>query len=532
MLTDGQKAISLTGTEGWNYFTNAPKTTQEEQYAMVAAAFRAYNLKANTVSSIPFVLYKGKEVYDISSKWENKVGFMPNPSELLRLDTLSLIATNSAYNLRTTDALGYKTRGMYHAVAYSFSCFTDPITGVLDYIERHIGTQIERYTPDDKRLVRIWKLDHTTEVLPSRNTEAQAIMSAAGQVYYADMWISHFYARGGIPPTLIAMKGMMSPEKKAEEEMTWTEWLRQLGPKFTNRIARIFNADAMDVKQLGSSITDLKNNEIYKQALENISLGIGIPISRLLSNSANYATAQQDDAGWYRDDIIPFCNFLAYEYNRQVFEPMGLRMEFTPEVLDPEQEDETQRAQAFSTYGDTFTKYPTYGLWRGMALTLGLEISDELDKAAQEYYADKEKQAEQVQEQTQPNAQTPVETPQEDAEDTAPEDTEEDDTEDMPAKWIPTIEQLSEIKTWQTFALRKFKKGQPLDFPFEVRTLPADFADSVKVALLSATAEEAIKAAFTLSGYVAENKTDPISDIKALAESINLLARTKEAVKA
>src|SRR5574342_42486 len=209
IYTDGEKAVSLTGEEGWTYFSKPANTNEIEQYARVAAAFRAYNLKANTIGNMPFILYRGEEEFDTSSTWENKVGFLPNPSELFRLVVLSLIATNTAYNLRTADVFGRKTKGLYHAVSYSFLPYTNPVTGELDYIERSIGATLERYTPDDKRLVRLWRLDHTTEVLPSPNTEARAIMNAAGQVFYADSWIQNFYRRGGVAPTVIMMKGMV-----------------------------------------------------------------------------------------------------------------------------------------------------------------------------------------------------------------------------------------------------------------------------------------------------------------------------------
>jgi 2'-5' RNA ligase len=394
IMTDGAKSISLTSKEGWTYFNQFPSSTQLEQYAKVAASFRAYNLIANTVSNMPFVLLDKKgEEYDTSAHWENKCGFLPNPKELLRLDTLSLISTNSAYNIRTKDVLGRKTKGLYHAVASAFIPFTNPLTGQLDYIERLIGSQIERYAPDDPRLVRLWRLDHTTEVLPSKNTEAQAVMSSAGQVYYADLWIEHFYKRGGIPPTLIAMKGLVFGDKKEDEEKSWTDWLKGLG-RFTNRIARIFNAETMDVKQMGSTVADLKNNEVYRQALENIGIGHGIPISKLLANAANYATAQQDVASWFTDDIIPRCEWIAYEYNWQVWEPLGLRMEFRPETLDPEQEDETSRASAVSTFIDFFTKCPTYEIFIGTCSTFGYELSEDLVKAAEEYYAEKERNKE------------------------------------------------------------------------------------------------------------------------------------------
>jgi phage portal protein BeeE len=509
IMTDGLKAVSLTGEEGWSYLNQLPKTTQLEQYATVAAVFRAFNLKANTVSNMPFTLYKGDEEYDTSATWENLVGFMPNPSELFRLVTLSIIATNAAYNLRTKDALGYKTKGLYHAISYSFTPWVNPMTAQLDYIERNIGAKIERYQPDDPALIRLWRLDHTTEVLPSQNTEARAIASSAGQVFYADHWIKHFYESGGIAPTMIAMKGLVMKDKIEEEEKSWTNWLKQVG-KYIGRQAKVYNAEALEVKQLGSSVVDLKNNDVYRQALENIAMGTGIPLSLLLSNSANMATANVEKSTWYSSDIIPFCNWLAYEYNRQVFVPLGLRLEFTPESMDETQEEKLSPKEMI----DVIAASPTADICLETFNTLGIEITDGLEAAIEKYFADKTKQPE--------PPVVPVATPAQ------PEPIDEPMPEPIPAKWIPSIDELQEMRVWREVALRKLKKADSLDFVYEPHFggLPANVQTVIIERLPQATSADEVKAVFDID-VPAEPKVDAI---KMLADKLDkiLAAATHE----
>src|SRR5690349_14134941 len=107
ILTDGKKAADILSDDPnvWTQLGTPYRTDNDTYYAKVSAAFRAYNLKANIVSSMPFALLKGKDEFDSSATWENKVGFLPNPQELFRLATLSYIATNTIYNVRTSDAL-------------------------------------------------------------------------------------------------------------------------------------------------------------------------------------------------------------------------------------------------------------------------------------------------------------------------------------------------------------------------------------------------------------------------------------------
>src|SRR5690349_6572974 len=111
IYTDGQKAVSLTGTEGWTYFSGEPMRDSDKLYSMVSAAYRAFNITADTVSSIPFVLLdKSGNEFDNSATWEHKVGFMPYPSEILRLNVLAYIATHTVYVLRGMSATMDVTR--------------------------------------------------------------------------------------------------------------------------------------------------------------------------------------------------------------------------------------------------------------------------------------------------------------------------------------------------------------------------------------------------------------------------------------
>lgn len=510
IYTDGGNAKAINpwavdqNPEAWVWYSGQPQKIQDEYYAKVAAMYRAHQLKANTVSSIPFVLLtkRGKE-YDTSAHWENKVGFLPNPQELLRLNVLSYMATNTIYNLRTTDRVGYKTRGLYHAVPYAFTPVLNDQRTDVRHIERAVGTRTEIYKyPKDSRLVRMWRLDHSTELLPSPHTESQAIASAAEIIYHADYWVGNFFRRGGIKPTLIGMKGLVDSTTKETQEQSWSNWLRGVG-RWGRNIARIFNAENIDPRTIGAGVDDMKDNNIYRQAIENIAMGTGMPLSLLLANSANYATAKEEKATWYDSEIIPFVNWMAYEYNTQVFEPLGLFLEFRPETVDTKQEDETERASAINSFMDFLAKCPTYEIFIGTAETFGYELSDGLIQATDKYYKDKQANAAIVAEQTQPK----------------------EEPEEMPAKWIPSLDELEEMRVWREVALRRHKKGESLDFDYLPHHggLPEDVTKSIRAGLVIATNADEIKAVFeSVKGELLT--AEPSEEIKQLAEALNRVA--------
>jgi hypothetical protein len=568
-VTKGVNLLTSNDPDVWSGLQQMSGKERDVYYARVAAAFRAFNLKANTVGNMPFALYKNApagdperktnikavdemaedEEVDNSANWQNVVKFLPNPSELLRLATLSYMATNTIYNLKTGDVAGRQVRGLRHAISDSFYPWANATGTALDYIERHVGSIIERYGVDGKpltpgvksQLVYMWRLDHTTELLPSPNTEALAIMEAAGVVYYKNFWIKHFYQRGGIKPTLIAMQGLIDKDAKEKKEEEWSRWLLGLGKKAFANVARIFNAEKMDVRPIGDGVGDMKDNTIHQDALSDIAMGTGMPLSLLMANSANYATAKEEKSTWYENDIIPLCNWIAYEYNRQVFNPLGLRLEFHPETLDPQQEDETERAQAMMQYAGVLEKVQSKEIFMGLSTLMGLEVPPELEEALDAHFAEKERKEKEMQAQMQQSGYTvgpdgkplPAQAQPKDGKEEPK--GKEDDKEKKPMPpmrkvWIPTAPEAEEMRVWYEVAQRKLKRAESLDFEYTPHHggVPVEVADSIRARLLTATTADDVRQAFVLEETVTpapEYKSDVTpSDILVLAAAINKLA--------
>jgi DNA recombination-dependent growth factor C len=85
--------------------SNAPQSELDAMFYKVAASFRAVNKRAIAAANVPFQIKRGKRVIDDSTSWENKVGFLLKPKDLIRRISLSLTFTNKAYLLRGKDVL-------------------------------------------------------------------------------------------------------------------------------------------------------------------------------------------------------------------------------------------------------------------------------------------------------------------------------------------------------------------------------------------------------------------------------------------
>ena len=148
----------------WDWTTGEPES-DVDLYSTVAAVFRAVNLTANATSALPFQLRRGDEVVDDSQDWTNYVGFMPNPRELIRLWRMSLSMTNKAYGFVEQTKRGKNIR----YIAPSTITPKVDASGVTGF-KRTIGSGSTEYPLSAKRIIYMWRMDHTTELLPSPNT--------------------------------------------------------------------------------------------------------------------------------------------------------------------------------------------------------------------------------------------------------------------------------------------------------------------------------------------------------------------------
>jgi hypothetical protein len=508
-MTDGVKSIDLPQfpNEAWTFYGEADDDGKEDFYATVAAVFRATNLTASATANIPFALVdKSGKDYDVSTEWENKVLFMPKPKELIRLWRLSLIMTNEAYGFMERRRITGKNL-RYIVPSTITPKFDKENSNDLLGFTRTINNGSTYYPLDKKNpIFWMWRMDHTTELLPAKATEFQAMCAAAGILYYSDHFVNAFFKRGGIKPTMLVLKGMTTKENIDKIESVWDKIIKG-GYKYLGKIFQGVDTNGgLEAQTIGEGVDTLKDETLTKAKIEDVAMSIGMPLSLLLANSANYATALVEYKEWYENSLTPWCDFMAEEMNDKLFKPLGLRFEFRPEMTDPGQEDEVARARAYSTYVSAGIKPSVAAQVIGMELPEGIEY-ESLDEMQEE----KRQQAIELMQQKQSSSDNGKEKPDEQVQGQR--------QKEKVGKFIPNLDQLHELETWRKFAFRKFKKGESLDFPFEVKTLPEEVSEDIKLQLLESTDEEGIKAAFTLDDIQFEPMQD--TAILKLADAIN-----------
>jgi hypothetical protein len=511
IFTDGAKSVNIPvdfdSDFGWEVAGDMGKVEDAELYAKVAAVYRAAHINADALASLPFALVtESGEDYDTSEKWQNKIGFLPNPRKLLRLWRLSLFATNSAYGYiddKRKPGMG-KVRELRYIVPTSIEIDADE-NGISKFIRR-IGGQTKDWKPDDPRLVYLHRLDWDTELLPSENTEFKACLNSVRIMYNADYFVSKFFERQGIKPTFVFVKGVPKPDDKKRLENFVDRLMRGL----TRTVGKVFNAESVEVKQIGSGVDDLKDNAQYRQAIENVAMATGIPLSLLLANSANMATAQQEYASWFRDSVTPWAEFIADEWNACMFTRLGLKIEFRPEASEPGQEEEVRRAEAANKY---YAMLSAAGHAQPLKLAFqitGVDLPPDVDIDSLDVKPEPEPAPVVVAAEEQPEA--------------------EPEQQPAPAvRFLPTFEQFEELKLWRDKAFRALKQDKPQPLEFECTEVPADFAADIRVKLAGVKGERDIRAAFEFEQVTPAPGSD---EIKMLADALNRLAERPVEVKA
>ena len=380
---DGKKSIELTQypDEAWEWLTGKPDSGEsgiKEYYKAIPWLFRGVGLRADAVSKMPFAIYRGESEVDNSKDYTNAVGFMPDPVHTLKLLEMSLSLIGSAYLFNVRN----------NAVTLDLK-YLNPLT-ITPVIDEKLGlTGFERMLTqkvlyDIEDIIYFWLEDPYTEIGEPDTSPAKAALMASGVLANMDEFVASFFKRGAIKATVLGVPAGTPQGARDELQTWWNKAISGIGNAFS---AKVINADAIQATTIGEGVKELNDTELTKEKREDIATALGVPQTKLFANAANYATAKQDDLGFYSETIVPECQFMEGILNTQVFEPAGHKLQFLPETLDVFQEDENQRAQAFAHLAPHL---PIDVVLR----ILGFELTDEDWLAIENEKVEKEERAE------------------------------------------------------------------------------------------------------------------------------------------
>jgi hypothetical protein len=491
----GLKGIDLPQypDEAWDWISNAPET-ETALYNSVAFMYRAVQLTAGAVADMPFAIVSeasGEDV-DVSTEWKNKLGFMPNPNRLMQLLEMSIIMYGKGYLFRERNKV--RTLGLRYISPSTVEPRIDGVNGLIGF-RRAFGPSILDLEPQD--LLYFWEPDPRVELGPPMSWRFTAMLDAAGLLKWYDYFVTEFAKRGGVLPTMLMVKGIPSVNERDRMENYWDKFM-----KGAFRVAgKIFNAEVLSVATVGEGPKEIGEGALTERKREDIAVAAGIPLDMLLSNAANYATANVSRKNWITQTVLPDCHFIAGVFNAQLLGPLGMRMEYRPETLNEFQEEEAQRAGAWKLYVDGGMKKDIAAQVVGIEPPPGVEFDDMF--------------TEEPEDETPPAApaQPAPEPPMPDMEE--PEDEPNEDTTPMMG-----AKGWKDLETWRRLAMKAAKNGKPADFVFTTTEIPPQVYQTIAGGLQAAHDVVTVAQVFDkVTSGQAEPKQD---EIKALLEGIKL----------
>jgi HK97 family phage portal protein len=335
------KNLSLTDPQAWadvlGWEVNKGDLTAPLAASAVGWVYRCIHIRAGAVASLPWAIYRGDEkIIDqdetsLALPWADDLGTM------LYLTESALCIYGYAYWRKVIN----RGRSISELRWWSPETTTpvwDAALGLVAF-DRRVNNRLARYPKDEIVYFRIPSAAHETE--PGTSPVAAAL-DDAGILYNVNQFASSFFKRGAIKATLLTVEGDPLQSERERLKSWWRRAFEGIGNAWSTEVI----SAAVKPVIIGEGIAELGNTELTQERREGISTAMGVPHSLVMSNAANFATAQSDTQGFYDWTIRPQARILANVLNRQLFAPLGLQFRFDIESLSIYQEDEEQRSGA------------------------------------------------------------------------------------------------------------------------------------------------------------------------------------------
>ncbi len=526
-ISEGVKSINFDifgGIDGFLSMTSGgggDDIVQAQQLRRVVPWLaKAVDMTANAVSALPFdILRENGEPYDTSADWKNKTGGLESPESLFYLLASSLCFGRAYLIPQLT------SRAIVELQYCAPQTVREEINrDGLKWFDRTTDKgAVSRYYPIESELdpamVYFWLPDSDVEIGPALTHPAGNALLSARLLFNMDGTIATYAERGFIPPTVLGAKGMPGAAEREKAERWWDRFFRGK----TDIAAKIINTEALSVVKVGAGMEDIRGAypELTKQMIENIATAFGIPSGLFMSDMAFATEIKHLIKVWYTTSaFVKIYKSIERGFNEQVLKAWGLRLVFNPNAIDAMQEEEMERATAFSTYVNAGVRPSVAAEMLGIELPEGMEYEElDADLLAKQEQEQKLAEAQAARFQPQPKEEEPDEEQEELTEDEPAEERVREERKVADPLTL-SAEQIKELNLWRQIAERNWRKGKGTCTDFEVKTLPADMAEDIRERLRYVTGKEDIGQAFEVTGTPVAHDIN-VEALKMVAEAIN-----------
>lgn len=325
---NGIKAVNINNLpeEAWQVVAGEgaedDSQTVMNAYKYVPFFRRCVDLRASAVSRMPRDIMRGGEAIN-----ENDIPALADLNKLLFQIESALVLYAYAYLYKFQNRL-QNDIGLRWLAPRSVSPIYDTTNdGRLTGFRRKLKNSTLDIPADE--IVYFWTPTIDTEVGPGHSV-GLAALRGANVLEGTTLFSKSFFERGAVYPMLLSVDGSPSREEMDKLEAWWKRLTRGVKDAWNTVAVRA----SVTPKIIGPPIKDMEMRGLTETQRENIATALGVPHSLVLSNAANYATAQQDTFNFYDFTIVPQCDLIAETINNQYLNDLGLELVFQPKRLE------------------------------------------------------------------------------------------------------------------------------------------------------------------------------------------------------
>jgi HK97 family phage portal protein len=339
----GYKAITLSDFDNWLDAQISGRGDATDAFKAVAWAYRCVNLRANAVSTMPFVVTRQGTDDEVDSPWPM--------TRLLWKTEAALAIWGAFYWLKRSNRVVLRELQWLNPLTMTVEYDENGITGFV----QKVGATRRTFTPAQIVYGNLFAPD---DDLGPGVAPLQVALEAAGIAKNINGWAAQFFEHGAIPTVLLHTDSTLPRGESERIEGSWNKMVSGL----RNAWKAVVLQGGLKPEVITPPVNTLALPELQAGVRAQIATAMGIP-QTMLEDAANYATAVEHKQSFILDTIAPECELIQEFANQQLFNQYGLELQFRPQELDILQEDEEQRAGSLASL-----------VASGMPLKLALEV--------------------------------------------------------------------------------------------------------------------------------------------------------------
>jgi HK97 family phage portal protein len=343
------KSIPLSGLQDDFFAAAGPRDdgtiSPQLAYAGVPFVYRAVNLRAYALASLPFSLARnGRELDKEGDEYLTLANQIKN--WLFALEA-NLCIFGAAYLLIEKNKYGQNPTPR-PVLPTTITPMYDMPSGELAYFERVTNGVSMRVELED--MLHFWLHSFQHENAPG-TSPLGACLGSAATLHNLGRFAQNFFANGALMPTVFFFGGGSSglPSTTTPQEIeTFLERMKRLVSGIKN--AWRFEALRGDVtaQQIGTPPGEVAAPDLTSIARQDVSVSFGIPESLLLSTSSTYASASADMYHVYDLTIIPEAESVVLPSLQRWLDTIGLTLTWQPEMLESYQSYQQHQAMSIA----------------------------------------------------------------------------------------------------------------------------------------------------------------------------------------